>query len=185
MLRATCLSRGGPIFYAAARRWREAAVLHSVYCALHGLVRAIIVRVSPTMKPLCFPSRTSSQTQRLTSLRASKTLNQGDLAYRHTLARLRNSNRQRRCGHIRHLAIAGQRAAVAQLRGQPLRSSARRRGQHSACMPTRGQRKHPQEPRKRPPRPQDTTLADGRTLVCYVSAIALVVFLVTKLALGL
>ena len=56
---------------------------------------------------------------------------------------------------------------------------------HSACMPTRGQRKHPQEPRKRPPRPQDTTQADGRTLVCYVSAIALIVFLATKLALGL
>ena len=50
--------------------------------------------------------------------------------------------------------------------------------QNSNCVDRQGNR-------KRPPRPQDTTQADGRTLVCYVSAIALIVFLATKLALGL
>ena len=171
------------LFRARTRRWRGAALACSCVLCLARLgtryncedLSNNEAAVSP--KSHVFPNAALDE--------LARKQNQGDLAYRHTLARLRNSNRQRRCGHIRHLAIAGQRAAVAQLRGQPLRSSARRRGQHSACMPTRGQRKHPQEPRKRPPRPQDTTQADGRTLVCYVSAIALVVFLVTKLALGL
>ena len=79
-------------------------------------------------------------------------------------------------------ALAGQRAADAQLRGQPLRSSARRMPtntrQNSKCVDRQGTR-------KRPPRPQDTTQADGRTLVCYVGVLAIALYLVTKLALGL
>ena len=50
--------------------------------------------------------------------------------------------------------------------------------QNSKCVDRQGTR-------KRPPRPQDTAQADGRTPVCYVSVLAIALYLVTKLALGL